>query len=162
MRILTPQILNNYPFAQHADLKTIQKGKTIFLNDEVLDLDLENGHHATCIVEDRDEEFTVNIQIHQASGELQFDCDCQDAIHHFCKHIIAAALETSRYLSETSLDFDEDETPIFGKDGTHSQPPAKNNWQNKLDMVLTYAGSPAANFWILTVIKTKNKKKALK
>ena len=145
MRILTPQILNNYPFAQHADLKTIQKGKTIFLNDEVLDLDLENGHHATCIVEDRDEEFTVNIQIHQASGELQFDCDCQDAIHHFCKHIIAAALETSRYLSETSLDFDEDETPIFGKDGTHSQPPAKNNWQNKLDMVLTYAGSPAAN-----------------
>ena len=137
MRLLTPQILNSFQFNEVTDQKTIQRGKTIFLDEGVWDVQIEKGYIAACQVDDKDEEYSVTIFLIQASGDLKFECDCSLSRVHFCSHMVAATLETSRYISETSLEEEEDDIPTFNNLlQKSSRPSATPNWQNTLDTVL--------------------------
>src|SRR5512141_3111718 len=100
MPVLTPQILDNFPYSQYADAQSIQRGRAYYKDGRVWNVELVTDHHAVCLVQGDSNEYEVTIEVHKKSGELSFDCDCPYAEAHFCKHMIAAALELSEYLKE--------------------------------------------------------------
>jgi non-specific serine/threonine protein kinase len=134
MAILTSQLLDKFPYSRFADPKTVQRGHGYYKDGRVWDITLSHkDSRAICMVDGDSGEYTVEIEVDQKSGELYFECDCAYAEEHFCKHMVAAALELSEYLSDGESDFDEDEeeefTPI-----TRSR--SAGNWQNQLSETL--------------------------
>ncbi len=90
-------------------------------------------------------EYAVEIEVDQKSGELYFECDCPYAEEHFCKHMVAAALELSDFLKEDGSDFDdeeEDEEEEF----VPTQPSrSSGSWQNKLNETLAQVPQRASS-----------------
>lgn len=94
MPSLTPELLDNYPYYQQADTQTIQRGYTYHKIGRVRDISLfNNNRRAVCEVEGNSGDYIVEIEVDQKTGRLHFDCDCPYAGNHFCKHMIAAAME---------------------------------------------------------------------
>ena len=145
MQILTPQLLDSFPYSQYADPKSIQNGKIYFKEGRVWDVDIENEQRAVCIVDGTYGEYTVIIYIDKRSGELQFECDCPYAESHFCKHMVAAGLELSSQLKEADQDNydydDEDDKPGLP---VLPQVSSMQNWQNKLNGALLQHGNSSA------------------
>jgi non-specific serine/threonine protein kinase len=80
-------------------------------------------------------EYEVEIEVDQGSGELYFECDCPYAEEHFCKHMVAAALELSDFLKEDNSDFDFDQQE---EEFIPTKPlRSSDTWQTKLNETLT-------------------------
>ncbi|MGE5374409.1 MAG: SNF2-related protein [Bacteroidota bacterium] len=130
MAVLTSKLLDKFPYSRFADPRTIQRGHTYYKDGRVWDITLSRKDtRAICMVDGDSGEYTVEIEVDQKSGDLYFDCDCPYAEEdHFCKHMVAAALELSAYLKEEGSEFDEEESfaPV-------SPPPrSAGNWQTRL------------------------------
>src|SRR4029450_9818181 len=98
---LTPQLLDSYPYSRYADPSTVQLGHAYYTDGRVWDIVLSmNDRKAICMVDGDSGEYTVEIEVNQKSGQLYFDCDCPFAEEHFCKRMVAAALELSDFLKE--------------------------------------------------------------
>ena len=129
---LTSQLLEKYPYSRFADPKTIQRGHAYFKDGRVWDITLSrNDNRAICMVDGDSGEYTVEIEVDQTSGELFFECDCPYSENHFCKHMVAAALELGEFLKDGDSTLDEAEESI---PTTPSRAPG--NWQNKLNETL--------------------------
>lgn len=141
MTSLTSQLINRFPYSQYADSKTIHKGRDYYENGRVWDIELRNhDRRAVCLVEGNTGEYTVEIEVDAKSGELTFACDCPYAEEHFCKHMVAAALELSDYLRPDANDGEdqlliEDLREIKPPASIFVAPPPTDFWRNKLDMV---------------------------
>ena len=137
MRVLTPELLDHFPYSQYADPRTIQRGRAYFEEDRVWDVTLsQNDSRATCLVHGDGDEYNVEIEVDQRTGQLYFDCDCPFAENNFCKHMVAAALELSGFLKGEDNDFDEedDQDVLLPFPAQRSQPSI--SWQTKLDQTL--------------------------
>jgi non-specific serine/threonine protein kinase len=156
MQKLTPQLLDTYPYRQYADPQTIQRGYTYHKIGRVWNVTLfDNNTRALCEVEGNSGDYTVEIMVDEESGRLGFECDCPYAENHFCKHMVAAAMEVSKYLNENDL---EDEEQISS--------PQKLlptvNWQNKLKETLSLiprqatAAVASHNRYVALVILTRS------
>ncbi len=147
MRSITPQLLDNYPYSRYADARSISRGRSYYQEGRVRDIELVSRSNAICEVSGDTGDYTVEINVDQKSGQLEFDCDCPYAADgNFCKHMVAAALELSEYLKEQDEDsedddfeyFDEDEADFsFGQELIYPpQPQAARNWRNRLDALI--------------------------
>ncbi|MBK8421058.1 hypothetical protein [Candidatus Villigracilis saccharophilus] len=81
-----------------------------------------NNRRAVCEVEGNSGDYIVEIEVDQKTGRLHFDCDCPYAGNHFCKHMIAAAMELSDYLRGHAEEEDDDVSLQNLQPG--------GNWQN--------------------------------
>jgi non-specific serine/threonine protein kinase len=132
---LTSKILDSYPYSRFADPKTIQRGHAYYKDGRVWDILLSrNDSRAVCMVDGDSGEYTVEIEVDQKTGELYFECDCPFAEEHFCKHMVAAALELSEFLKEDGTDFEEEEEFIPMVPSRSS-----GSWQNRLNDTLAQA-----------------------
>jgi non-specific serine/threonine protein kinase len=132
MAVLTSKLLDKFPYSRFADPKTIQRGHAYYKDGRVWDITLSrNDSRAICMVDGDSGEYTVEVEVDQKSGELYFECDCPYAEEHFCKHMVAAALELSEFLNEGDSEFEEEEEfiPVSPSRST-------GNWQNRLNETL--------------------------
>ena len=148
MLSLTAQLLDNFPYSQYADAQSIQRGHIYYKEGRVLDVILsQNNSRAVCEVEGQSAFYTVEIEVDQNSGRLGFDCDCPYAEDHFCKHIVAAALEVREILKEEA-DFEEEEEEEVSI--IPQNPPPTGSWQNKLketfSLIPRRAPAPVSNY----------------
>ena len=149
MPTLSYQLIEAFPFSRYADSLTIQRGKTYYKQGRVWEIDQVDDSRTVCQVEGNGGDYTVSIWVGKR-GELNFDCDCPYASTHFCKHMVAAALELAERLKmdeEIDQDLDADFEADFEPD-PFARPPAKNKWENKLDTIflqLPQSATPAGN-----------------
>jgi non-specific serine/threonine protein kinase len=133
MAVLTSQLLDKYPYSRFADPRSIQRGHAYYKDGRVWDITLSRkDSRAVCMVDGDSGEYTVEIEVDQKSGELYFDCDCPYAEDHFCKHMVAAALELSEFLKEGDSEFVEEEDEFIPMVPSRSS----GTWQNKLNETL--------------------------
>jgi non-specific serine/threonine protein kinase len=135
MPVISPQLLDNFPYSQYADAQSIQRGRAYYKDGRVWNVELVTDQQAVCLVQGDSNEYEVTIEVNKKSGELAFDCDCPYAEAHFCKHMIAAALELSEYLKDED-DFDYDEDDDDEDNIIPASPAPSENWQNKLKETL--------------------------
>jgi non-specific serine/threonine protein kinase len=128
MAILTPQLLDSYPYSHYADARSIQRGRAYYKEGRVWDVDLINKNKAICLVDGDSGEYTVEIEADKKSGSLYFDCDCPYAEDHFCKHMIAAALALCEHLKSGGeagdeeggfLDYEDDDKDVAIPPASH-------------------------------------------
>ena len=132
---LTYQLLREYPYTRFFDSATIQRGKIYYQQGRVGDISMPENNKAVCLVEGDSGDYIVEIEVSKKTGDLSFECDCPYAESHFCKHMIAAALELSEYLkSEEGIDEDEEEETMPSIQLAPSRPQAAT-WEIKLDSV---------------------------
>ncbi len=148
MHSLTAQLLDNFPYSKYADAQSIQRGHIYYKEGHVLDAILSrNNSRAVCEVEGQSAFYTVEIEVDQESGRLGFDCDCPYAEDHFCKHMVAAALEVRAILKEEA-DFEEEEEEEVSI--IPQNPPPTGSWQNKLketfSLIPRRASAPVSNY----------------
>src|SRR5688572_13968841 len=159
MRALTPQLLDKFPYPLYADARTIQLGRAYYKDGRVWDVSLSaNDSKAICQVDGDSGEYTVEVEVDQKSGQLYFECDCPYAEEHFCKHMVAAALEVSEYLKEETDDFEEEDEEEF----IPSPPPqSSRNWQNRLNETLALiprrASSPNVAHYVAVAILERSR-----
>jgi non-specific serine/threonine protein kinase len=141
---LTSKLLDSYPYSHYADPKTIQRGRAYYTEERVWDMTLSpDGSTAVCTVVGDLGEYTVEIELDQSSGNLYFDCNCAYAENHFCKHMVAAALELSEYLGEEENDLG-DKTDDLPHPYLPQRPQPVIGWQTKLEQTLANLPRPAA------------------
>jgi len=130
---LTPKLLDSYPYSRYADSRSVQRGHAYYKEERVWDINLsKDGSSVVCLVDGNSDEYTVQIEVDQTSGQLYFDCTCPYAENNFCKHMIAAALEVSEYLKDEEDEFEEDEEEFIPRLPAQTS----KNWQNKLNETL--------------------------
>ncbi|GAB1470695.1 hypothetical protein MASR2M66_15730 [Chloroflexota bacterium] len=137
MPSLTPQLLDSFPYSQYADAQSIQRGRAYYKSGNAWNVELLTKSEAVILVDGDSGEYTVEIEVDKKSGELSFDCDCPYAEAHFCKHMVAAALELSEYLKEED-EFNEDEDEE-DDEGNFIPIAPSGDWQNKLKETLALA-----------------------
>lgn len=134
MSRLTVQLLDSFPLSKHADPQSIQRGHIYYKEGRVLDVILtRNNSRAVCEVEGHSDFYTVEIEVSQKSGSLNFECDCPYAEDHFCKHMVAAALEVRETLKAESDTEEDDAEESFAP----QKPEPAGNWQNQLKETLS-------------------------
>jgi non-specific serine/threonine protein kinase len=107
MTKLTTQLLASFPYHQHADSRSIQRGQKYYSEGRVWDIEVSETQ-AVCEVSGDSSEYTVTIALHKKTGKLVFDCDCPYAYDgNFCKHMVAAGLELKDYLEDEEDDYDD-------------------------------------------------------
>ncbi len=151
MHSLTPDLLDSYPYSRYADARSIARGRSYFKDGRVWNVDMLSPSKAVCEVSGDTGDYTVEIEVDRKSGELYFDCDCPYAEEHFCKHMIAAALELSAYLvdqydsddDEDIEDLEEDDPVADEKVIPMPSPQISRGWRNLLDSIF-YTLPPAA------------------
>jgi hypothetical protein len=156
---ITPRLLDNYPYTLYADPQSIRRGHSYYNDNRVWDVTLsKKNSRAVCMVDGDSGEYTVEIEVSQKTGELSFDCDCPYAESHFCKHMVAAALELSAYLKDED-DYEEDQdddVPIL-----FPKPQIFANWQSKLNETLSVIlrRTPAnnSNRYVTLVLMSRSK-----
>ena len=158
MAVLTSKLLDKFPYSRFADPKTIQRGHAYYKDGRVWDITLSrNDSRAVCMVDGDSGEYTVEIEVDQKSGDLYFECDCPYAEDHFCKHMVAAALELSEYLNEDGDEFDDDEEEEFIPI-TPSR--SSGSWQNRLNESLArvpvHSSSGSIQRYIGLVVMTRS------
>jgi hypothetical protein len=115
--MLTPQILEAFPFYQHTDYKTIQRGQQYFRENRVTVQEC-NDFSAFCEVEGYNDHYEVEILL-TSKNRLGFSCTCPQAEEvEICKHIVASTLAVIRYLKSDVV---------------------QNDWQFRLGLALEQA-----------------------
>ena len=157
MPSLTPKLLESYPYSRYADPKTIQRGHAYYKDGRVWDITLSrHDSRAICMVDGDSGEYTVEVEVDQESSELYFDCTCPYAENHFCKHMVAAALELSEFLNEGDSENDEEEEEFIPRVPSRTS----GSWQNRLNETLAQvprrpsAGSPVR--YVALVLLTRS------
>jgi hypothetical protein len=136
MPLLTPQLLQNFPYARQVDARVLQRGRAYFRDAPVLEVDLLDDSRAVCQVRGDSGNYQVGIQAVSGQPGLAFSCDCPYADEgYFCKHMVAAALELTSFLEEDSQD-DKIEEPVTRQPVARPRPKAAHSWQHKLGEML--------------------------
>lgn len=170
MTALTSQLLDNFPYTHYTDPGSIQRGRDYYKRGNVWHVQLIGNNKAVCSVEGNSGEYEVTIEVDK-KGSLNFDCDCPYADDgNFCKHMVAAALETSEYLKggkpadddEDDWDDEEEWEEDYEDDDDEENepinirrpvsPPLKQptqSWQSKVEETLSLA-SPRSSSSNLT------------
>lgn len=149
MPSLTSQLLDNFPYAQYADPRTIQRGREYYKRGRVWNVELVSAREAVCLIEGDSGEYEVNIEVDKR-GQLLFDCDCPFAEEgNFCKHMVAAALEVSESLEDEEEDEEEyDEEYSEYEEGFEAPAPrvkeTPGNWKDKLNQTLALMPRPSS------------------
>jgi hypothetical protein len=161
MHRLTPQILDNYPYSRYATPQTLQRGRAYYKDGRVWDVDLVSDRKAICLVDGDSGEYTVQIEIDKKLGELNFECDCPYAETDFCKHMIAAALEVSEYLTEEDEEYGEDDEEEFDAPRPKARD-ATGDWKTKLMQTVALMPRPSTsgnrlNRYAVALLLTRNR-----
>lgn len=98
MTKLTSSLLDGFPYERFADNASVKRGRNYFNEGRVVDIELYDDNEAICSVSGDSGDYIVSIAVDEDSDRLSFECDCPYAENHFCKHMVAAALELSDYL----------------------------------------------------------------
>ncbi|MGC1375665.1 MAG: SNF2-related protein [Anaerolineales bacterium] len=116
--MLTPQIIDAFPFYQYTDYKTVQRGQQYFRDRRVTILEFGDNFVLCSVVGSEGRDYETQLEL-SGKGRLAFGCTCPQAEGaRMCKHMIAAALEVSRYLKTEEV---------------------QNNWQYRLAQALEAA-----------------------
>ena len=103
--MLTPQILEAFPFYQHTDYKTIQRGQHYFRDNRVTVQSCDE-FAAYCEVMGNNGTYEVELLL-TSKNRLGFACTCPQAEEvEICKHIVASTLAVIRYLKSDSIQND--------------------------------------------------------
>jgi non-specific serine/threonine protein kinase len=103
--MLTPQILDSFPFYQYTDYKTVQRGQQYYRDGHVTILEYSDNY-VLCQVIGHNDDYEVEISL-GSKNRIQFGCTCPQAeIAHVCKHMVAAALAASQYLKSDTVQND--------------------------------------------------------
>ena len=103
--MLTTQIIDNFPYYQAADYKTIQRGQQYFRDGRVFDIDYHQDF-AVCQVEGQNGTYEVSISL-TGKHNIQMGCTCPQAeVTKVCKHMVAALLGLSQYLRSEKMQSD--------------------------------------------------------
>lgn len=103
--MLTPQILEAYPFYQHTDYKTIQRGQQYF-RDERVTVEACDEMSAFCNVNGNNDNYDVEISL-SSRNRVSFSCTCRQAEEvEICKHMVASTLAVIRYLKSDMVQND--------------------------------------------------------
>ncbi|GAB4447269.1 MAG: hypothetical protein OHK0041_06810 [Anaerolineales bacterium] len=164
MTALTHQLLDNFPYPRYADSLSIQRGRAYFKDGRVFDVELIGESKAVCQVDGDSGQYEVIIEVDK-KGNLTFECDCPYADEgNFCKHMIAAALETSEYLkswADDEEDWEDEEQDDFNKPASVPQAQVSGGWENKLNQALTLlprksSGGNRLNRYAAAVVLARN------
>ena len=103
--MLTPQLLETFPYYQHADYKTIQRGQQYFRDGHVYDIEY-NDDYAICQVEGNNDDYEVIITL-TGRNKIRTECTCPYAeLGNFCKHMVASMLALTQYLKSEEVQDD--------------------------------------------------------
>ncbi len=138
MSSLTFKQLRDFPYRQYADNKTIERGRAYYKEGRVWNVSISEDT-AICMVDGDTGEYTVKIRVDQKSGGLLFKCNCPYAEDHFCKHMVAAALEVAEVLQtvdegEEYFDEEEDNEQNLSLPSMPAQ--IRGKWKSQLDSVI--------------------------
>lgn len=112
--MLTPNLLDTYPYYQKTDYKTIQRGQQYFSEGRVFEIDYHENY-AICQVEGHHDSYEVTIRVDDAN-QILMSCTCPQAkVTQVCKHMVASLLALKQYLRSDAM---------------------QENWQFKLGLVL--------------------------
>jgi non-specific serine/threonine protein kinase len=167
MPSLTPELIANFPFSHYADPGSIQRGRAYYKDGRAWDVELVNANRAVILVDGNSGEYTIEIEVSKKTGELLFECDCPYADEgHFCKHMVAAALELKDYLEEEDEfeedyeEDEEDEDDYVVRRSVPIPPSASRNWEKKLGETLALAphrsASPNLMRYVAVVLLTRS------
>lgn len=103
--MLTPQVLEAFPFYQHTDYKTVQRGQQYFRDDRVV-VQACDEMSAFCEVNGNNDNYDVEISL-SSRNRISFSCTCRQAEEvEICKHMVASALAVIRYLKSDMVQND--------------------------------------------------------
>jgi hypothetical protein len=115
--MLTPNLLDTFPYYQVTDYKTIQRGQQYFRDRRVFEIDYHDDH-AFCQVQGQNDIYQVTISL-SGKNKIQLGCTCPQAeVTNVCKHMVASLLRLNQYLSSEEM---------------------QANWQYKLGLALKNA-----------------------
>jgi non-specific serine/threonine protein kinase len=102
MPLLTPDLINNFPFYNYTDYKTIQRGKQYYRDGRVYGIEYHDDW-ALCEVEGINDDYVVRISAHDEK-HINFSCTCPQAERApICKHMVAALLTLEEYLQSEEI-----------------------------------------------------------
>ena len=103
--MLTPQLLETFPYYQYADYKTIQRGQQYFRDRRVYDIEYYDDY-AVCQVEGNNDDYEVSISL-TGRNKIRTECTCPYAeLGNFCKHMVASMLALTQYLKSEEVQDD--------------------------------------------------------
>ena len=103
--MLTPQLLEIFPYYQYADYKTIQRGQQYFRDRRVYDIEYYDDY-AVCQVEGNNDDYEVSISL-TGRNKIHAECTCPYAeLGNFCKHMVASMLALTQYLKSEDVQDD--------------------------------------------------------
>ena len=103
--MLTPQLLETFPYYQYADYKTIQRGQQYFRDRRVYDIEYYDDY-AVCQVEGNSDDYEVIISL-TGRNKIRTECTCPYAESgNFCKHMVASMLALTQYLKSEEVQDD--------------------------------------------------------
>jgi non-specific serine/threonine protein kinase len=103
MPVLTPIILDTFPFYVYTDQKTIQRGQEYFRSGRVVSIEYYDDW-VVCEIEGQNRDYEVQIKLNK-KGQVRFDCTCPQAeMAEICKHMVAASLAVSQYLKSEAVE----------------------------------------------------------
>lgn len=72
--MLTPQLIDNFPYYQVTDYKTIQRGRQYYLRERVFDIDYQEKR-AICQVDGNHDVYEVTISL-ASKNNIHLSCTC--------------------------------------------------------------------------------------
>ncbi len=104
--MLTPQILDTFPFYQYTDFKTVQRGQQYFRDGHVTILEYSDNFVVCEVAGSEGYDYEVEISF-SGKNRIHFSCTCPQAeVAHICKHMVASALAVSQYLKSDEVQND--------------------------------------------------------
>jgi len=104
--MLTPETLDNFPFYQYTDYKTVQRGQQYYRDGRARVMEYNDSYVLCEVTGSEDYDYEVEISL-SGKNRVSFSCTCPQAeLARICKHMIAASLETSRYLKSEEVQND--------------------------------------------------------
>jgi len=103
--MLTPQLLETFPYYQYADYKTIQRGQQYYRDGRVYDMEVFDDY-AVCQVNGDSDDYEVTISL-VGRNKVHMNCNCPYAdLGNLCKHMVASMLSLTQYLKSEKVQDD--------------------------------------------------------
>jgi non-specific serine/threonine protein kinase len=167
MKPITRQLLQKFPYNQQAGPDVVQRGRAYYQAGRVSEVEQVDAGTVICQVQGNTGDYEVEVRADGSKLGLHFECNCPHAEGgHFCKHMVAAALEVTDYLEADGYD-DELEPEVARMPPLRPAPPtppskpgtqASPKWRNQLNQVLgappyRRAGTKTARFVGLVILE---------
>ncbi len=115
--MLTPQLLETFPYYQYTDYKTIQRGQQYYREGRISHIEYYDDY-AVCQVNGDSGDYEVTISL-IGRNKIHMNCTCPYAdMGNVCKHMVASMLALTQYLKSEKV---------------------QENWQFKLGLALQNA-----------------------